>query len=264
MIPCLRMSHGPAPPGRAGRRGPRAQPWRRRPGRAPAERSSCRVLGAGPDQRVGPAALVGEEAGVERRRQARVVDLDREVFPLLRRDLGPSGSDLGLAEVDAVGGSVLVRPVVHHHDRDLLALIVRVAMSPVKPVSVWVKVPMVAMIVILVRCSLAAPLRPRWRSSSRRRPAPHLLCRPQQSGGRRGPGFLVREEPPWRRGRKPGPGVAVVRTPRIENRPSPRPLGCGPARTRRTGPGRPAPSTSPPCRDRHQAHPLHRRSMMPA
>jgi hypothetical protein len=52
--------------------------------------------GAGPDEGVAVAFLVVEEVGVDRRVEARVVQLDREVVAALVGALRPGGPDLGL------------------------------------------------------------------------------------------------------------------------------------------------------------------------
>ncbi len=86
-----------------------------------------------------------------------------------------------------------------------LAWMVRVVISPEKPVWVWVKLPMVAMVVILSSgCSRPRPcgldgVRRAGGDRRRTRAAGRSV-----SGGRRGQGFLLREEPPQAVGKKPG------------------------------------------------------------
>src|SRR6266481_4213819 len=70
---------------------------------------SAGSVGAGrarPDQAV---ALVGvDQAGVDRSREARVVQLDREVGPVLAGGLHPGGAEFGVAGEDAVVRGLVV------------------------------------------------------------------------------------------------------------------------------------------------------------
>ena len=50
---------------------------------------------AGPDQGVGLGAFVVEEVRVDRRIEARIVELDREIIAAVVGALGPGGPDLG-------------------------------------------------------------------------------------------------------------------------------------------------------------------------
>src|SRR3546814_12668613 len=63
------------------------------------------TVGAGPDEAVA-VVLVVEEVGVDRRVEARVVELQAEIVAPLVGALGPGGADLGAAHDDPVGGGV--------------------------------------------------------------------------------------------------------------------------------------------------------------
>src|ERR1700680_1573840 len=77
---------------------------------------------AGPDEAVAFAVLVLEQVGEDRRVEARIVELERVVLALLARDFGPGGSDLGAADIDAVGGRFVVGAVVDGDDADAFDL----------------------------------------------------------------------------------------------------------------------------------------------
>src|SRR3546814_13628282 len=68
---------------------------------------SSDLVGAGPDEAVA-VVLVVEEVGVDRRVEARVVQLQAEIVAPLVGALGPGGADLGAAHEDPEGGGVLV------------------------------------------------------------------------------------------------------------------------------------------------------------
>lgn len=75
-----------------------------------------------PDQAEGLAALVVEEVCEDGLGEAGIVELDRKIVALLGGGLGPGGADLGTADIDPVGGRVLVRAVVLRNDPDALGL----------------------------------------------------------------------------------------------------------------------------------------------
>ena len=120
-----------------------------------------------------------------------------------------------------------------------LAWMVRVAISPVKPFSVWVKVPMVAMVVfpcpVARSRTLAASMAVVEPEATGAAPA----CRPKRSGGRRGTVFLVREETPSGGGEENRhPPLRWSRAPRIDT-PINEAVGCGPAPGRQEPLGQP-------------------------
>src|SRR5712691_10092102 len=99
------------PPGllRAGR-------WRR-----------CRSIAVGPaaarpDQAEGLAAFVIEEVGVDRRGEARIVELDREVIAAFAGALRPRGTDLGAADKHPVARCVVAGPAGLRNDTDAFGL----------------------------------------------------------------------------------------------------------------------------------------------
>lgn len=125
-----------------------------KPALSPDMRAPRRVAGrwrvpdsAGPDQRVaGLVVLHLDEAGVDRGGKARIVELDREVVAAgLLGLLLPRGAELGVAagREDPVVGRLLV--FLLRSDEPRLTLRVSVLIVPVKPFSLLVKVPMVAM-----------------------------------------------------------------------------------------------------------------------
>jgi hypothetical protein len=63
---------------------------------------------AGPDESVSVTAFDRDQRGEDRRREARVVQLDRKVFAARTRGLSPRGAELGLAREDAIIGSLVV------------------------------------------------------------------------------------------------------------------------------------------------------------
>src|SRR6266581_1275011 len=80
------------------------------------------LAAAGPDQAIGLAILVLEEVGVDGRREARIVEFEREVVAALVGALRPGGPDLGAADKDPVAGSVVADPVGLGDDADALGL----------------------------------------------------------------------------------------------------------------------------------------------
>src|SRR5258708_25129954 len=75
-----------------------------------------------PDQAEGLAAFVIEEVGVDRRGEARVVELDREIIAALVGALRPGGADLCAADKDPVAWRVLAAPVGLRNDADASCL----------------------------------------------------------------------------------------------------------------------------------------------
>src|SRR5258707_4127865 len=65
---------------------------------------------AGPDQAERLATFVIEQVGVDRRGEARIVELDREGIAALAGALRPGGTDLGAADKDPVASSVVAHP----------------------------------------------------------------------------------------------------------------------------------------------------------
>jgi hypothetical protein len=63
---------------------------------------------AGPDEGITVPAFGRDQRGEDRRREARVVELDREVFAACPRGLLPGRAKLGRAGEDAVIGSLVV------------------------------------------------------------------------------------------------------------------------------------------------------------
>ena len=78
--------------------------------------------GARPDEGVAFAVLVVEEVGVDRRVEARIVQLDREIVALLRGVLRPRGADSGAADEDPMTWRVFVGPVGLGGDADIFGL----------------------------------------------------------------------------------------------------------------------------------------------
>src|SRR5277367_6408547 len=78
--------------------------------------------GARPDQGEALAVLVVEEVGEDRRVEARIVELEREIIAAFVGALRPGGPDLGPAHVDPVAGGVVVGPVGLRDDADALGL----------------------------------------------------------------------------------------------------------------------------------------------
>src|SRR6267154_4073471 len=77
---------------------------------------------ARPDQAEGLAAFVIEEIGSDRRGEARIVELDREVIAALAGALRPGGADLGAADKDPVAWRVVAGPVGLRNDADAFGL----------------------------------------------------------------------------------------------------------------------------------------------
>ena len=83
-----------------GRRAPRL-------GGAPSHPGSV-AAAARPDENVSVPAFDSDQRGEDRRRKARIVELDREVFAACPRGLLPGRPELGRACEDAVIGSLVV------------------------------------------------------------------------------------------------------------------------------------------------------------
>src|SRR3984957_19859508 len=80
------------------------------------------AAGARPDECVAVAVLVVEEVGIDRRVEARVVQLDREIVAALVGALRPGGPDLGAADIDPMAGGVVVGAVGLGDNSDVLGL----------------------------------------------------------------------------------------------------------------------------------------------
>src|SRR5215831_11003657 len=82
----------------------RENPARIAPGGRCCRRRSVAVgpAAARPDQAEGLAAFVVEQVGVDRRGEARIVELDREVIAVLAGALRPRGTNLRAADKDPV------------------------------------------------------------------------------------------------------------------------------------------------------------------
>src|SRR6266481_9520943 len=83
---------------------------------------AVRPAAARPDQAEGLAAFVIEEVGVDRRGEARIVELDREVIAALAGALRPGGADLGAADEDPVAWRVVAGPVGLRNNADAFGL----------------------------------------------------------------------------------------------------------------------------------------------
>jgi hypothetical protein len=83
---------------------------------------AVRPAAARPDEAEGFAAFVIEEVGVDRRGEARIVELDREVIAALIGALRPGGADLGFAREDPVAWRVVAGPVGLGNDADAFGL----------------------------------------------------------------------------------------------------------------------------------------------
>src|SRR5258708_38869583 len=77
---------------------------------------------ARPDQAEGLAAFVIEEVGVDRRGEARIVQLDREGIAAFAGALRPGGADLGAADKDPVAWRVVAGPAGLRNDADAFCL----------------------------------------------------------------------------------------------------------------------------------------------
>src|SRR5271170_4094129 len=80
------------------------------------------LAAARPDEGEALVVLVVEEVCVNRRVEARVVQLDREVVAALVGALRPGGPDLGAADIDPMAGGVVVSPAGLGDDADALGL----------------------------------------------------------------------------------------------------------------------------------------------
>src|SRR5216683_4457586 len=83
---------------------------------------AARLAAARPDEGEGLAVLVVEEVGEDRRVEARIIELDREILAALTGALRPGGPDLGAADIDPMAGGVVVGPVGLGNDADTLRL----------------------------------------------------------------------------------------------------------------------------------------------
>ena len=136
---------------------------------------SAAGVGAGPDEARALTVFVIEEVGVDRGGKARIVQLQAQVLAALVRFLRPGGADLGAADQNPVGGRVLTRGPQVGDEAHTLGLQAesedfagvfgagllegadgRHVLSP-------------------FCCFGPASLRPRWRSTARRRPLAHPL-----------------------------------------------------------------------------------------
>src|SRR5260370_3774935 len=118
----------------------------RRSGRGLAVRFGLFAVGlaaAGPDQAVGLAILVLKEVGVDGRREARIVEFEREVVAALVGALRPGGSDLGAADKDPVAWSVVADPVGLGDDADALGLPAQASDPALQPPADLLDVPAV-------------------------------------------------------------------------------------------------------------------------
>src|SRR5258708_1107760 len=102
----------------------RENPARIAPGGRCCRRRSVAVgpAAARPDEAEGLAAFVIEEVGVDRRGEARIVELDREVIAALAGALRPGGADLGAADKDPVARRVVAGPAGLRDDADAFGL----------------------------------------------------------------------------------------------------------------------------------------------
>src|SRR5271166_6188497 len=108
---------------------PSSARWAHRP--RPADRARRRGLAgsvavglpaARPNEGEVLAVLVVEEVGVDRRVEARIVQLDREIVAALDGALRPGRPDLGATDIDPMAGGVVVCPVGLGDDADVLGL----------------------------------------------------------------------------------------------------------------------------------------------
>src|SRR6516165_7892153 len=157
---------------------------------------------AGPDQAVALAVLVLEEVGVDGRREARIVELEREVVAAFVGALRPGGPDLGAADKDPVAGNVVVDPVGLGDDADALGLDAQGDDLALQLAADLLERTDVRHVTSPLAVSSPRPPRPRWRSESRRRSTTHPLA--GRSGAEDGAGetLLPREEWAQPRGRK--------------------------------------------------------------
>jgi len=70
--------------------------------------SASIAVAAGPDEGVGVPAFGRDQRGEDRRREARIVKLNREIFAASGRGLLPGRAKFGRAGEDAVIGSLVV------------------------------------------------------------------------------------------------------------------------------------------------------------
>ena len=175
------------------------------PGGARGRSGSVAVLlaAAGPDEGEGLAVLVVEEIGVDRSVEARIVELDREIVAALAGALRPGGPDLGATDKDPVAGGVVVGPVGSGTMRTPLVWTLRVTISPWNSWPDFLKVPMLAMSLLLaVRARDHRGLDGDLQAEGDRRRTPSGRSAAEDGGGET---FLPREEWAEPRGRKSRP-----------------------------------------------------------
>src|SRR5215471_16521033 len=102
------------------------------------------LAAARPDQAKGLAAFVVEQVGVDRRVEARIVELDREIIAALGGALRPRGADLGAADKHPVARRVVASPIGLGDDADALGLDAQGDDFPRSSLPDFLKVPMVA------------------------------------------------------------------------------------------------------------------------
>src|SRR5215211_4152108 len=92
---------------------PNAESPARSPGRDSGGVGLLAVLlaAARPDQGEALAIRVIEQVGEDGRREARIVELEREVVPALVRLLRPGSADLGAPDENPVAGRLVVGPI---------------------------------------------------------------------------------------------------------------------------------------------------------
>src|SRR5712664_4469228 len=148
------------------------------------------LAAAGPDQGVGLGAFVVEEVRVDRRIEARIVELDREIIAALVGALRPRGPDLGATHVDPVARRIVAGPVCLGDDADALGLEAQGDDLALEFLAGFLERADVSHVTSPCCFRAPRPPRPRWRSESRRRSTPHPLG-PKRSGGWRRGDFLA-------------------------------------------------------------------------
>ena len=178
----------------------------------------------------GLAVLVVEEVRVDRSVEARIVQLDREVVAAFAGALRPGGADLGSADIERRWLGALSVPVASGTSADVIGLEgERDDFALTKPFSVFVKVPMFAMIVLLALVSEPRPSRSRWRSDRPETIDAASACGPKRSGGCQAGDFLASRgmaaQPPGRKSNRRHCGLGRSRRSAVfgQIRPSMRP-----------------------------------------
>src|SRR5690242_5991119 len=92
------------------------------PGRGLQPTLSVAALPAATGPQQGEDLTVFDKVRVDRSREARIVELDREVVAAFAGALWPGGADLGAPGVDPMAGSIVVCPVDLGNDADAPAL----------------------------------------------------------------------------------------------------------------------------------------------